>query len=264
MIRNLLIIAGASFVLMLACAAGVASLAGPVILKEGWTIPFDGDDISIRSTQIRVDGAKPSPIASRQLPWTGESLISDLPVDITYAQGSVARIDVSGPKAYIDRLRVENGRLSLEEVGGRDHDLHGESLTIDRQGVRVHSNADRIKIVVTAPYVTHFQVDGSGDIEIENYNQTALNLAINGSGGVKADGKALNLTLTIAGSGDAELEDLSVQNADLAISGSGNTNVTAKSVVKIALSGSGDVALLAQPTSETSSISGSGSVRHNY
>jgi hypothetical protein len=46
MIRNLLIIAGASFVLMLACFAGVAALAGPTIIKEGWTLPFDDSDMS--------------------------------------------------------------------------------------------------------------------------------------------------------------------------------------------------------------------------
>jgi hypothetical protein len=263
MIRNLLIIAGASFVLMLACTAGVAALAGPTILREGWTIPFDDDDAMGR-THIRLDGGRPSPDVSRQLPWTGESLISDLPVDITYAPGPVARIDVTGPKAYVDRLRVENGRLRLEDVGQHDKGLNGESLTIDKHGLRVHSNADRIRIVVTAPYVTHFQVDSSGDIEIENYDQTSMDVAVNGSGDVKAAGKTLNLNLATAGSGDAELEDLSVQNADVAVSGSGNANLTARNVVKIALSGSGDVALLEQPASVTSNISGSGSVRHNY
>ena len=70
--------------------------------------------------------------------------------------------------------------------------------------------------------------------------------------------------LATAGSGDAELDDLQALNAEVAIAGSGNADVNATNQVKIAISGSGDVSLQTQPVSETSNISGSGSVRHNY
>ena len=264
MIRNLLIIAGASFVLMLGCAAGVAALAGPVIMKEGWTIPFDDDDVTIRSRHVTFDGAKPSPTVSRELAWSGEALTVDLSVDVTYVQGPIAKVEVSGPKAYVDRLRLENGRLSLVDEARNDHNLHGDSLTIDSNGIRVQSNADRMRIVVTAPDVSHFQVDGSGDLEIQGYNQPGMTLAINGSGQIEAAGKTKSLVLATAGSGDAELDDLQALNAEVAIAGSGNADVNATNQVKIAISGSGNVSLQTQPVSETSNISGSGSVRHNY
>jgi len=264
MIRNLLIIAGASFVLMLGCAAGVAALAGPTIVKEGWTIPFDDDDVTIRSRHVTFDGAKPSPTVSRELAFDGEALTVDLSVDVTYVQGPIAKVEVSGPKAYVDRLRLENGRLSMDDQVRNDHNLHGDSLTIDSHGIRVQSNADRMKIVITAPSVSHFQVDGSGDLDIQNYDQPTLLLAINGSGSVNAAGETKVLTLTASGSGDAELDDLKTLNADVSIAGSGNVDLDASKVVKIAIAGSGDVNLQSQPASETSNISGSGSVRHNY
>jgi hypothetical protein len=265
MIRNLLIIAGASFVLMLACAAGVAALAGPTIIKEGWTIPFDdGDDVIIRRSHLTLDGAKPSPTVSRELAWSGETLIVDLPIDVTYVQGAVAKVEVSGPKPYVDRLRLDNGRLSLAERVPGDRDLHGDSLTIDHNGVRIQSNADRMSIVVTAPNVRHFQVDGSGDLEIRGYDQDVVNLAINGSGEIAAAGKTKGLVLATSGSGDAELDDLRALNAEVSISGSGNADISAINQVKIAISGSGDVSLQTQPVSEITSTSGSGSVRHNF
>jgi hypothetical protein len=266
MIRNLLIIAGASFVLMLGCAAGVAALAGPVILKEGWTIPFDDNDdmITVHSRHVSFEGAKPSPTVSRELAWSGEALTVDLPIDVSYVQGPIAKVEVSGPKAYVDRLRLENGRLSMDDQVRNDHNLHGDSLTIDSHGIRIQSNADQVKIVVTAPSVSRFQVDGSGDLDIQNYNQPSLLLAINGSGGVNAEGETKALTLAASGSGDADLDDLKTLNADVSIAGSGNVDLDASKVVKVAISGSGDVSLQSQPATETSNISGSGSVRHNY
>lgn len=265
MIRNALIIAGASFVLMLGCFAGVAALAGPVILKDGWTIPFDRiEDGEYRRTHVAINGAKTSPIVSRQLAWTGEALTIDLPIDVTYVQGPVAKVEISGPRAVVDRLRITDGRISMTEDDGDRRDLYGDSLTIDRHGIRVHSNADQTRIVVTAPKVNSFKLDGSGDLDIQGYNQPALTLALNGSGDVAASGQTTGLVLATAGSGDAELDDLRALNAEIAISGSGNADISASNLVKIAISGSGDVNMNTQPASETSTISGSGSVRHNY
>lgn len=264
MIRNALIIAGASFVLMLGCFAGVAALAGPVILNDGWTIPFDHTgNGEFRRSHVAINGTKASPIISRQLAWTGETLTVDLPIDVTYVQGPVAKIEISGPRAVVDRLRIEAGRISLVD-GDSDHDLNVDSLTIDRNGIRVHSYADQTRIVVTAPKVSSFKLDGSGDLEIRNYNQAAMTLALNGSGDVDASGQTAGLMLATAGSGDAELEELRAANAEIALSGSGNADISASNLVKIAISGSGDVNMNTQPVSETSTISGSGSVRHHY
>lgn len=265
MIRNALIIAGASFVLMLGCFAGVAALAGPVILNDGWTIPFDHTgNGEFRRSHVAINGRKASPIISRQQAWTGETLTVDLPIDVTYVQGPVAKIEISGPRAVVDRLRIEAGRISLSDDDGDDHDLNVDSLTIDRQGVRVHSYADQTRIVVTAPNVSSFKLDGSGDLEIRNYNQAAMTVALNGSGDIDASGQTTGLMLATAGSGDAELEELRAANAEIALSGSGNADISASNLVKIAISGSGDVNMNTQPVSETSTISGSGSVRHHY
>ncbi|ALL12092.1 GIN domain-containing protein [Caulobacter henricii] len=262
MIRNALIIGGASFVLMLGSAAGVAALAGPVILKDGWTIPFDSQDRGqIHSRHLGSVGKQASPLVSRQLAWTGDTLTLDLPIDVTYVQGPVARIEVSGPAAVVDRLRVDAGRISLADGDGN---LNADSLTIDRNGIRVHSYADQTRIVVTAPNISQIKLDGSGDLEIQAFDQPTLSLAINGSGDVSAEGKVAVLSLTSAGSGEAQLDDLAAKNADLMISGSGNAVVTAKNVVTIALSGSGDVSLQAQPASLTANTSGSGTVQHDY
>lgn len=261
MIRNALIIAGASFVLMLGCFAGVVGLAGPVIMKDGWTIPIS-QEAGFGRTHTHVGTRTPSPDVSRELAWSGDSLTVELPLDVTYIQGPAAKVEITGPKAYVDRLRLENGRLSLVDDG--DDGLEDGGLTIDSRGIRLQSNSDRVKITVTAPNVTRFKLDGSGDLEIRNYDQTTLTLAINGSGDIDASGRTTGLTLASAGSGDAELDDLRTGDAEITLAGSGNADIDASSAVKIAISGSGDVSLQSAPMSETSVLSGSGSVRHNY
>jgi hypothetical protein len=261
MIRNALIIGGASFVLMLGSFAGVAALAGPVIMKEGWTIPINRES-SFGRTHTSVGARTPSPDVSRELAWSGESLTVELPLDVTYIQGPAAKVEITGPKAYVDRLRLENGRLSLIDDG--DNREEEGALTIDHNGIRLQSNSSRVKIIVTAPKVSRFQLDGSGDLEIQSYDQPTLTLAINGSGDATASGRVAVLSLSAAGSGEAQLEDLAAKNADLTISGSGNAVVTARNVVTIALSGSGDVSLQAQPANLTANTSGSGTVQHDY
>lgn len=271
MIRNALIIAGASFVLMLGCLAGVAALAGPVILKDGWTIPFDedGDRIVIRENgkvihqgrHVGLAGRAASPMVDRQFAWTGkDTLTLNLPVDVTYVQGDDAKIVVSGPQSFVDRLRITDGHIGLGDSDSIDHG----SLTIDAHGVRIASDSDRVRITVIAPAVTRFELNGSGDLEINRYDQPMLALALNGSGDVTAEGKSQQLELVAAGSGDADLERLEARDAKIATSGSGDAEIDVSHEVQIAISGSGDVSLNRKPVSETSTVSGSGEVRHSY
>jgi hypothetical protein len=167
LIRNTLIVGAASFALAIACFAGVAAIAGPEIVKNGWTLPFDndGDTIVVRENgkvirtvrHVRAAGERPSPTVDRTFAWTGkDQLIIDLPVDVVFVQGAEAKVVASGPKSYIDRLRVSGDRIGLDEGDNVDHD----TLTIDHRGIRVQSDSERVKITVVAPDVTKFDVRG--------------------------------------------------------------------------------------------------------
>jgi hypothetical protein len=107
-----------------------------------------------------------------------------------------------------------------------------------------------MKIVVTAPDVSHFQVDGSGDLEIQGYNQPGISLAINGSGRDRRRGQDQEPGAGHRRLGRRELDDLQTLNAEIAIAGSGNADVNAANQVKIAISGSGDVSLQTQPSAK--------------
>lgn len=270
LIRNSLIVAGASFALAVGCFAGVAAIAGPEILKNGWTIPLNQDDtIVIRENGkvIRASGShfvrgeRMTPSIDRTFAWTGkDELRVDLPIDVVFVQGAEAKIVASGPKAYIDRLKVDGGHISLDGNDGVDHD----SVTISAFGVHIRSDSDRVKITVIAPDVTKFDVRGSGDLDIRKYDHPAFAVSVSGSGDVDASGRVDAVTIDNSGSGYVNLADLKAKTASVDISGSGGGALFATSLAKIDISGSGDLELRTEPKTVNSEISGSGEIRREY
>lgn len=260
MIRTLFIIAGAALVLCVVTVGGALAIGGADLQRHGWAWTFKDDDgESIRFERVRADGADNlGPHTTRTLPWTGgETLRLESAVDVEYVQGPANTVVITGPKGLADRVQLQNGRLFLADgeervlVGWRNRHL---SATSER---------DELKIVVTAPQVNRFEVEGSADVRITGYDQPAMALDISGSGEVTAAGTARTLDLDISGSGEAYLDDLMVSDATADISGSGDAHMGPTGQVQVTISGSGDVALSARPAKLTTDISGSGDVHQD-
>lgn len=250
MIRNLIVIAVASFVLTVICVAGVAAVGGRDLMENGWRIPAaifdDEDNVSISISPGRRHNG---PDVTRDLAWPGGTLLEiDLPADVTYTQGPDARVTVSGPQNLVDRIVVDGGRLRFrdDDNGGAPH---------------LRFNRERIQITVAAPGVKKFVLNGSPDLTLAAYDQPDLAIEINGSGEVTGTGKTQALSLAIAGSGDAALAQMAAQDAAVSIAGSGNAEVAAKGAVQVDIAGSGDVVLTQKPASLSSNIDGSGDLR---
>lgn len=258
MTRNLFIIAGASLVLSLACLGGAAALGGSDLSRHDWTWVISDDD-SGPNDHVSVERGDLGPDVTRTLEWNGgDSLAIDLSADVTYVQGAKAGVVISGPKSAVDRVRLAGGRLTLD-----NGDDYAERLFIrwGRNGIHGWSETERLKITVTAPSVDKFRIASSGDLTIEGYDRPSLEVMLDGSGDVEANGRAGQVTLRINESGDADLAGLEVTDATVEIAGSGEVSVGPTGKAKIDISGSGDVDLTRKPASVESDISGSGDVR---
>jgi hypothetical protein len=250
MIRNLIVIAVASFVLTVVCFAGVAALGGRELVEQGWTIPASAfnDEENVRIS-VGPGRHRDRPDATRDLAWPGGTLLEiDLPAEVTYTQGPDARVTVSGPQDLVDRIVIDGGRLRF-----RDDD--------DGDGAHVLFNRERIVIAVVAPGVKRFVLNGSPDLTFAGYDQPDLAIEINGSGELTGTGKTQALSLAIAGSGDATLTQMTIQDATISVAGSGNAEVAARGAVQVDIAGSGDVVLTTKPASLSSNIDGSGDLR---
>ena len=258
MIRTLLIIAGAAFVLALASLAGGVAVGGRDMARHGWEWTFrnqgEGGDLHI----VREDGTEPTEV-TRTLAWTGgDKLVVDLDADVEYVQGDTPGITVRGPADRVDKVRIDGDRLNW--VG--DDSNKDERLVFGRKANRAGFWVDsgEIHIVVTAPAVKTFEIRASADVAIKGYDQPTLTITSSGSGDVSASGVTKALTLSITGSGDAELSDLLTDDAEVDTSGSGDATIAPTGSAVVNLSGSGDVDLATRPTTLRQSISGSGDV----
>lgn len=256
MIRTLLIIAGAAFVLCLVTLGGAAAIGGRDMAAHGWSWTFRDDDGG-NLRLVRADDARAEEV-TRTLAWAGgDTLILDLNAEVEYVQGATPGITVVGPADRVNQIRIENGRLFRD---GQDET--GERLVYgrNRDGRGFWINDDEVRIVVTAPSVTRFEIPGSADLTLRGYDQPSLSLDIAGSGDVTGSGATQALALTISGSGDVDFSDLLAEDADIAISGSGDARIAAAGAAKVNLSGSGDIDFATRPTSLSQTITGSGDV----
>jgi hypothetical protein len=253
MIRVLVMIAVAGFVLCLATLTAATIIGGPEALSRmawSWGTDHrwafhDGDwdwDSDDRRDHHWADDSGPQ--ATRDLAWTGgDTLEIEVPAEVRYTQAAgPAKITISGPRRAVDDVEIENGHIRFDHGRSRNH--HGSKLTI----------------VMTAPNVSRFDIHGSSSLEIADYKQDRLRIDVSGNADVTAAGEVNVMELDISGSGDADLGKLKAKGAEVDIAGSGEATIAPTEWAKVDVSGSGDVTLLTHPPKLESDISGSGSI----
>jgi hypothetical protein len=259
MIKTLFIIAGAGVVLATGSLVGAAALAGGDLRHNDWNWSLVDNDNG--SDDFRMRRGRGEPDVTRTLTWAGgERLQIEVPGDVVYVQGPTPGVVVTGPRDLAGRIRIVGDRLTLDDDGDRSE--HGY-VRWSGGAFHVWSAEDRIKVTVTAPAVTSFDLVSSADLLIRDYDQPRLNLILSGSGDVTGSGAAHTVRIDVSGSGDVDLAAINTVDADVQVSGSGDVRVgpTGKAVVDI--SGSGDVDLTRRAAEVRRTLSGSGEIDEN-
>jgi uncharacterized protein (AIM24 family) len=118
------------------------------------------------------------------------------------------------------------------------------------------------KATVTMPLLKGVRVDGSGDFIIDGpFTGTGLfNVEINGSGNVTVNNAVVDeADIHISGSGDVRNFGLQCNKATVKVSGSGNAEITVNNLLDVRIDGSGDVYYKGN-ASVNARINGSGKV----
>jgi len=251
MIRTLMLICGASFVLSVACFAGAAALGAPDVFQHGdwldhpWTVDVDGWGDHWRARHIVTDEddneADNGAPATRELAWSGaEALDVGVPADIQFTPGAgPGRITISGPKGVVDRISLSGARL----------DYSGDE-----------DDARRVTIAMTAPVAPRFTLSGDETLALTGLAQDALAVDVSGHGKVNGTGKVRTVKIGISGDGDVDLGRLAAQDARVEIDGSGRAAIAPTGSADLHIAGSGEVDLLSHPASLSSDVSGSGRI----
>lgn len=255
MMRNLLVITGVGFVLAIAGLGGAFAMVGNDVRKHDWTWVVTDD--SAGDSNFRLERGEVQPEIERTLDWTGgDSLSVDVPGEVTYVQGAQAGVRITGPKDVVDSIRFADGRLTMLSDDRPDRGY----IRWTGSGIRVWSESEALKIVVTAPAVKTFEMGDNGRLRIRDYDQSDLTLTLQGEGDIRVQGRAEAVSVTLNGDGDAELQQLLVDNATINLSGRGDVRVGPTQRADIDISGHGDVRLTRNPAQVNQTITGWGEV----
>lgn len=245
MIRVLVLIAISGFLAGVVALAGAAALGGPELAAHHWNWVVDWHDHEDRrdwSDDHRPAAeAADAGEATRELAWDGSAqAVFEIPasVEFTQAEGP-GKVRIVGPKDVIDRVKLSKGRLTLD----------GDPAEFVR-----------LRVMMSAPAVTRFEIGGDDRLEIRNYKQDKLAIVASGASEVEADGETGALDLELSGSGEADLSDLRSEKVTADVSGSAQAVVAPRASASLEVSGSGGVKLTNRPAQLSTDVSGAGTV----
>ena len=166
---------------------------------------------------------------------------------------------------HLIETRIEGNRLVIEEKDDEciwyadDIQIFASLSTINHISILGHGD-----VINTTPLQSedlYINIDGNGDVVLNDINPDTYTIQIDGSGDVRlaALDTAQFGTVGIRGSGDVNTSGIPTNHVDITISGSGDVQVYALKTLDVTINGSGDVRYLGNP-SVTTDISGSGNV----
>ena len=118
-----------------------------------------------------------------------------------------------------------------------------------------------IRFTIEMKSLEGVRIDGSGDVHIPESAFDALDLEINGSGDIQANGTAEILDVRLDGSGNINCADLTARSAVVNVNGSGSAKIDVTDSLNIDISGSGSVRYSGDPATLHTNVSGSGSIK---
>jgi hypothetical protein len=186
--------------------------------------------------------------------------------DVYLSQGSSQSIEIKGQQNIIDLIKKEakngswdiefpkNSRVKMSEKLEIYITLESiEALNLGGSGSFIGQNEfTNLKDV-------DFNIGGSGSIKLD-LQADDLSCNIGGAGSIHLEGSAEKIDVNIGGSGSVEAEELSVDQAEVNTAGSGSVSIDVKNTLTATIVGSGGVRYKGDPK-VNQTIMGSGRVK---
>jgi hypothetical protein len=235
MTKKLLVVAASGLVLAILLLSAAWVVGGPAMVNAihhgGWHFTYDDDDHGAKQTRsFTFDPTAPVTV--------------DAAVHLHFTRGDHVSMTVSGSAPLVAAVHWDNNHLTIKD------------------GPFISQHQLRVEIV--APQMPPLNLNGAGDVNLENLSQDELRINLSGAGNVEASGKVRAATVSSSGVGNVDLGDLDATDATVSVAGAGNIDVNASGKVDADVAGAGNVTLHRKPAQLTSQISGIGSVDHDY
>ncbi len=150
-------------------------------------------------------------------------------IDIQHSEDYSVELQYSSHfEEYLD-IRVTQGKLIFEL---KPHKIR-----------KLFSN-DKLKAYVTMPGLGSAALNGSGNIDMEGFDENRMEILLSGSGSISAaDCRVRQLNMDLNGSGDLRLEEFTADNMEVRVDGSGSVRASNSRVqqIDVGMNGSGTV-----------------------
>lgn len=281
MVRTLVIISVVGTILAVVCLSAAAAMGGSDLARKGWSwsewavrVDEENDDVFIGPAPkgqggVYINGKKveedmggdysvmsQGPTETREYVWPGDSEIDmGFPGDVIYTQGPVAKVVVTGPRGALDRFYVDEEKFRLR----------GWNSSNTFTGIPTDENLNsarppRLKIEVTAPGVTRFDLSGSETLEVRNFSQDSLTLDLSGAAKAKVEGGARLLVLDLNGAANVEAGDFKAEQLSADLSDASRATVSARASADIDASGASRLIFTNRPNQVSQDLSGAATV----
>jgi len=167
------------------------------------------------------------------------------------------KVEINGSGDVVSENQLEGIDFEISINGSGDVDL---DLSVKNLETKINGSGDVDVSGVQGNF--YLKVSGSGDFSANDLRLDQCEIEIYGSGDVQLEGSASEVSVQQSASGDVDLYNLKSGDVDVHTSGSGDVIVYVSGVLKVRLSGSGDVTYKGDPKSVDASASGSGEVYH--
>ncbi len=168
-------------------------------------------------------------------------IANELPADVEFQRGANFSV----------KLTVDDNLEKYVETR-----IKGDKLVITNDK---SINPTKCKLVITAPSLSSFEIQGAGDATISGLSESAFEGKIEGAGSIRVSGIAKVIKLSIEGAGDIKAYDLKSEDANASIDGAGSIEVSAEKSLNASINGAGDVRYRGNP-SVKKDVDGVGSV----
>ena len=260
MIRNLLIISGAGLLLSIIGIGGSLAIGGADLARHTYVWAIEDGDGTVnfhRSTERHVEASK----ISRQVAWDNrEALSIRVPGDVLYVQTDEnPGITITGPRQMVERVSYDNGRILISDYERESRAYVSWGPT----GIRGWNSSEGLQIVVRAPSVKAFDLQGQADVKVQGYSQPSLDLTLTGNSDIEVFGRADRVNVDASSNSSAYLDELISTDANINISGNADAKTSANGKVVINASGTSVVRLTRRASEVHQTLSGEAEVRED-
>jgi len=167
------------------------------------------------------------------------------PISIVVDAGKSQSLTLRGDARFLHDVTSEvvDGQLRLSVREKKNISWHGDP-----------------RVVITVPALRAVEVEGAGEIRLNQIRGERLDVNYRGAGSMNINGDVKTFKMQAEGVGEVDAKALAANDVDIRFRGIGDVKVTAKNRLDAVVQGMGKVTYYGKPRSVNKSASGIGSV----